>query len=40
LIGVPEPTSTYAAWAGVFACCLAVLHRSFRRNEAWSVSRA
>jgi hypothetical protein len=40
LIGVPEPAPTYAAWAGVLACCLAVLHRSFRRNEALSVSRA
>ena len=40
LIGVPEPTSTYAAWVAVLACCLAVLHRSFRRNEMRSVSRA
>jgi hypothetical protein len=39
LIGVPEPTSTYAAWTSVLACCIAILHRSFRRNEEQSVSR-
>jgi hypothetical protein len=32
LVGVPEPASSYAGWAGILACGLVALHRSFRKN--------
>jgi hypothetical protein len=33
LVGVPEPASSYAGWAGILACGLVALHRSFRKKE-------